>query len=275
MSALAAHAESARTGLAADEGHVPASSTRWARLLGALGVPASALGALGGIHSACHAACTALVASLAVAGVSLAGMPLAFLLSPSVVLAFSSVGIVSVALSLALYRRQRRLGGGRGRAKLALLAVFGVLSFVSLSLGVRDTLAGSGAPPSGALTLVPARQEKDAGGVRAAVRYEGRFADGLRFAVSMDTFDMQAAELSRSDLGARSTLVSRGRELKALGWTVLEGGHLGHHVRGRLVFPAGAAGGPVLAPGARVALVLRGLGDRELRFAWRVKATSA
>lgn len=209
------------------------------------------------------------------AGVSLAGMPLAFLLSPSVVLAFSSAGIVSVALSLTLYRRQRRLGGGRGRVKLALLAVFGVLSLVSLALGVRDTLAGAGPPPSGALALVPARQEKDAGTLRVAVRYEGRFGEKLHFAVGVDTSSMEAPPLSGYDLGALSTLVSRGRELPARGWTVLEGGHMGHHLKGRLVFSAGVGERPVLALGARITLVLRGLGAGELRFAWRVRPASS
>lgn len=270
MSAPAAHAQSASSPSVGIERDAPAA--RWARLLGALGVPASALGALGGIHSACHAACAALVASLAVAGVSLAGMPLAFLLDPSLVLALSSAGIVSVGLSLALYRSQRRLGMGGGRVRLALLAVFGVLSVVSLALGVRDTLAGGGAPPSGTLALVPARQEKEAGDLDVAVRYEGRFPDGLRFAVTMDTSDMGAPPLSGYDLGARSTLVLRGRELPARSWKVLEGGHMGHHLKGRLVFPAVAGGRPVLAPGMRVALVLRGLAAGELRFAWRVRS---
>ncbi len=197
------------------------------------------------------------------------------LLSPSVVLALLSAGIVSVAFSLILYQRQRRLGGGGGKVGLGLLAVFGALFFVSLSLGARDTLAGSGEPPSGALALVPARQEKGAGALRVVVRYEGRFGDELRFAVGMDTSSTQAPPLSVYDLGARSTLVSGSRELPARSWRVLEGGHLGHHLKGRLIFPAGADGRPVLSRGARVALVLRGLRGGELRFAWRVRPASS
>lgn len=273
MEASTAQAELPGEVAGGGDGCATAHPGRRARLLGAVGVPASGLGALGAIHSGCHAACSLIIASLAVAGVSVASMPLAFLLDPTVVIALSSVGIASVALSLALSRRQHAPRGRLGRARPLLLAAFGVLSVVSLALGVRDVLA-SGAPAPGTVALVPAAQQRAAGDLTVGVRFAGRAGDALRFDVTADTANMQAPPLSRYDL-RRSTLAARGPALPAGGWKVLESGHMGHHLKGRLTFPAVAAGRPVLAPGARAVLVLRGLGARELRFAWRTRASGS
>lgn len=55
-----------------------------------------------------------------------------------------------------------------------------------------------------------------------------------------------------SDLSKPATLaVDGGAPIRPSSWTIRQTGHMGHHLRGRLVFPAEADGRPVLGPGAK------------------------
>jgi hypothetical protein len=54
------------------------------------------------------------------------------------------------------------------------------------------------------------------------------------------------------DLSKRAMLtVHGGAPIAPSSWTVRQTGHMGHHLRGQLVFPAEADGRPVPGPGAK------------------------
>lgn len=100
------------------------------------------LGTFGALHSVCHYTCQAVVALLAIVGISVAGMPLGFLTNPWLVVVFFSTGLVSALVSLRALRNYsprppvrwyRRAGVRR-----ALLAAVAVVSVFSLALGGRD-----------------------------------------------------------------------------------------------------------------------------------------
>lgn len=80
--------EGSRHGLfgrrAATAPHVGGSS----KFLGVFGGTSSGLGAFGAVHSVCHYTCQAIVALLALAGISVAGIPLGFLVDPRLVSCF-------------------------------------------------------------------------------------------------------------------------------------------------------------------------------------------
>lgn len=110
---------------------------------------------------------------------------------------------------------------------------------------------------------------REAGGVRVTVTPLDLAAGGetLAFEVALDTHTGDLA----FDLADRAFLrTDQGQEVKALAW---DGGQGGHHLRGRLSFPArDPSGRPLLREGVRVLeLILRDIGGSpELRFRWEV-----
>lgn len=262
-------------------------------MLGLIGGSSSGLGAFGAFHNVCHYTCQGIVAILAVFGVSAAAMPLAFLLDARLVVLFSTIGLASLALSIHLHVRSRTAHGGDADAlphrparlrdrRLLVLAALSGLSVVSLASGVSGIIGGGGtsasegsAPSSAAraVTLDPETKTDGQGSVRLGLRYRTSSPEGLVFGVVMDTDDMDAPPLERYDLAAAASLSSGDdRTVRALRWSIEETGHMGHHVKGTLVFPAAAGDGPVIA-GQSVDLVLLDVGGASLRrFSWKVVA---
>ncbi|GBD07842.1 hypothetical protein HRbin22_00068 [Candidatus Thermoflexus japonica] len=109
----------------------------------------------------------------------------------------------------------------------------------------------------------------ESGGVRITIIPLNQRASGdtLDFEVMLDThtgdldFDLAALAVLRTD---------QGQEVKALAW---DGGRGGHHLRGRLSFPArDSAGLPLIHEGVRLLeLILQDIGGSpEHRFQWEV-----
>ncbi|MEM3030852.1 MAG: hypothetical protein QXH27_03910 [Candidatus Micrarchaeia archaeon] len=72
------------------------------KLIGAANSLSGSLGFVGSAHDVCHASCTAAIALLSVAGVSVSGMPLLFL--QDYALLFWSMGVAFLAFSVWLAR---------------------------------------------------------------------------------------------------------------------------------------------------------------------------
>src|SRR5438128_391503 len=104
------------------------------KALGIFGGTSSSLGVFGAVHSVCHYTCQAIVAFLAIAGISVAAMPLGFLLDPRLVVLFSALGLVSVVLGVVLHFRLHK----RFDRKVAIFSLFAIVSAVSLAFGIHD-----------------------------------------------------------------------------------------------------------------------------------------
>ena len=81
-------------------------------LLATFGGTSGGLSVFGAVHGVCHATCQGLVAAAAFAGISLVGMPLAFLLDPRWTLGFAAMGVAprrleTVAKRARCYRRTK------------------------------------------------------------------------------------------------------------------------------------------------------------------------
>ena len=88
----------------------------------------------------------------------------------------------------------------------------------------------------------------------------------LDFEVAMDT---HSVDLSM-DLAALAALsADNGRTVQATGWDAPQGGH---HVSGKLSFPASAAGVSVLEGAARLTLILRDVDVPQRVFVWELSA---
>jgi len=75
------------------------------KVLGSLGLTSAGLGIIS-LHNVCHIACEGLIVVLAVIGITLVGMPLAFL--QQYTLFFAIMGIISSILGISLYLVTRR-----------------------------------------------------------------------------------------------------------------------------------------------------------------------
>lgn len=246
---------------------VPARKDMKSKILGPLGGSSSGIGMFGAVHNVCHYSCQGIIALLAVFGISAVGMPLGFLLDPLLVMIFSSIGLASITLSIiveikhpnSLYNKNNLFGDDINHQKIIkrqiftnrkilLFFAFGTISLVSLALGTNDFIAkqngaaaiGSGEP---ILSLDSLKKTNSNGDTSIEITYDGMSKDLMSFTVSMDTNNMDAPPLSQYDLTKLSSLViegSNGRTegIKPLSWTVQETGHMGHHLKGTLTFPA-------------------------------------
>jgi len=117
----------------------------------------------------------------------------------------------------------------------------------------------------------PAKRSESAG-VGMEIVFKEASAEGIVFDVAFDTMKMDAPPLE-SDLSKLATLiVDGGAPIGPSSWTIRQRGHMGHHVRGRLVFPAEADGRPVMGAGARTFEVrLAGAqGEPQGVFSWSI-----
>ena len=125
------------------------------------------------------------------------------------------------------------------------------------------------------ITVDSAAKRSESGSVGIEVTFKGVGAEGIVFEVAFDTMRMDPPPLDSYDLSKLARLVvDGGAPVSPSSWTIRETGHMGHHLRGRLVFPSVTAGRPVLGPGAK-ALELRiaGLdGQAQQVFSWSIVA---
>lgn len=137
------------------------SAASHGKKLCAVGATFGGLGAAGAF-GACHAACQGLIAFLAIFGIVVVGMPLAFLQEPLFVVLFSAIGVVSVGASLYLYRKMnpQLTTAGLLRSPLVLFSLVVLALIVASSLlTAYSAAAGTGAPTS-AFTQSPADIER-------------------------------------------------------------------------------------------------------------------
>lgn len=122
------------------------------------------------------------------------------------------------------------------------------------------------------ITVDAAAKKSESGGVGIEIVFKGVSAEGIVFDVAFDTMKMDAPPLE-SNLSKLATLsVDGGAPISPSSWTIRQTGHMGHHLRGRLVFPAEADGRPVPGPGAKAfELRLAGAqGEPQAVFPWSI-----
>ena len=133
-------------------------------------------------------------------------------------------------------------------------------------------LIPAAAPEMTPIAVDAAAKKSESGGVGMEIVFKGVAREGIVFDVAFDTMKMDAPPLE-SDLSKLATLsVDGGAPLRPSSWTIRQTGHMGHHLRGRLVFPAEADGRPVLGPGAKsFELRLDGAqGEPQAIFPWSI-----
>ena len=139
-----------------------------------------------------------------------------------------------------------------------------LVSFALLS-GLIGSTAGAETTP---ITVDAAAKKSESAGVGMEIVFKGVAAEGIGFDVAFDTMKMDAPPLE-SGLSKLATLVvDAGAPVPASSWTVRQTGHMGHHLRGRLVFPAEADGRPVLGASAK-GFELR-LAEPQVTFSWSI-----
>lgn len=241
------------------------------KFLGIFGGTSSGLGAFGAAHSVCHYTCQAVIALLAVAGISVAGMPLGFLLDPRLVVLFSAIGLVSAALGAAFQWRMHM----RFDTRLAVFAALAIVSAVSLTSGALDLAAAESAssgPAAASFTVDAAVKTDNQGEVGIEIAYRGGDAQTLVFRVTMDSMKMDLPPLAEYDLARLARLAGiGGGEIRPVRWSIEETGHMGHHVKGTLAFKLDAAHRAILQRGpVSFDIVVTDVGGAAKRtFSWR------
>lgn len=159
--------------------------------------------------------------------------------------------------------------------RLALFAAFAVVSAVSLTSGVRDLAAGEISPAGSAaapsFTIDAAAKTENAGDVTIKIAYRSMNAGTLVFRVAMDSIKMDLPPLAEYDLVKLARLTGiGGGEIRPSRWSVEESGHMGHHVKGDLVFELGAAHRGILERGpVPFDIVVNDVGGAQKRvFSW-------
>lgn len=76
------------------------------KALGVFGGAFAGLGAVGAF-GVCHTLCQAVIAALAVFGITIIGMPLAFLQEPFFITLFTAIGAVSIGMSIYMYLKMK------------------------------------------------------------------------------------------------------------------------------------------------------------------------
>lgn len=241
------------------------------RLSAVTGGLSGGLGAFGTLHNVCHYTCELVVAGLALVGISLAGLPLAFLEDPRLIVLFRSLGLVSTGLSMAFHLATRRrapdVAGLRRLVdrRAVLLTVFLALSGWSVAQGTLR-LVGTATAAEG-----PSRSSKEG---TAEVQLtllnlkDSSLKDGLVFELTVSSMDMAAPSFETVDFTRAVTLeVDGGRAVPPSEARISEWGHMGHHVRGQLRFSVSLD----TVRGRALRVTVRGLGGVERRvLEWRI-----
>lgn len=255
---------------------LPATARLKMALLATFGGTTGGLSVFGAVHGVCHAACQSLVAVAALAGISLVGMPLAFLLDPRWALAFAMMGVASAGSGLYLrLRTQRSLSKG-----VVWFGLVGLISLSTLSTSLWQMAHAEG-PNTGdrAATVLPSRIEVDApaksaqvGTVAAEAEYLGIDGGALRFRIALNSNDMAAPPFDPSEVASTTYLEVSARRVGASKWTVQDTGHMGHHLRAVVEFQLDAALASVLGKAERFELGLASDRGRPYhRFSWTLR----
>lgn len=241
------------------------------KFLGIFGGTSGSLGAFGAAHSVCHYTCQAVIALLAIAGISVAGMPFGFLLDPRLVILFSAMGLISAGLGAVLQWRTHM----KFDLKFSAFAALAVISAISLASGAFELAAAEGPPLRGSAASFTADSETKSdkqGDVSMEIAFRRVESDTLVFRVAMDSMKMDAPPLARYDLAKLARLTGiEGAEITPTRWSVEETGHMGHHVKGTLAFTLNAAQRALLERGpASFQIVVSVIGnEKERRFSWK------
>lgn len=247
-------------------------SARAGRFSAITGGLSGGVGAFGTLHNVCHYTCELVVAGRALVGISLAGLPLAFLEDPRLIVLFGSLGLISTGLSMAFHvattrHRTRDVAGLRRLVdrRAVLLTVFFVLSGWSVAQGTLR-LVGTATAAEG-----PSRSSKEG---TAEVQLtllnlkDSSLKDGLVFELAINSMEMSGPSFETLDFKRVVTLeVNGGRPMPPSEARISEWGHMGHHVRGRLRFPVSLD----TVRGRALRVTVRGLGGVERRvLEWRI-----
>lgn len=240
------------------------------KVSGVFGATSSGLGTFGALHDVCHYTCQVVVAGLGLVGITLAGLPLAFLEDPKFILLFGAMGLVSLGVSIAMHiRTKRAASGATGLRRLfdrraALLLAFLLLSGWSVTQGLTRLIQPATAEEGPTRTSTEGRAEVS---LTLLNLTDPSLKDAVVFELTMNSMDMSAPSFETLDLRQAITLeTDGGLSVRPTEVRVSEWGHMGHHVRGRLVFPRSLSGP---ARGA-VRVVIRGIGGVESRvLEWR------
>ncbi|MGH8057788.1 MAG: hypothetical protein ACREOH_11220, partial [Candidatus Entotheonellia bacterium] len=153
------------------------------------------LGTFGALHNVCHYTCQIVVAGLGVVGITLTGLPLAFLEDPKLIVLFGGMGAVSLGVSMTLHLKAKRwslrTAGLRGLfdRKMVIVLGFLLLSGWSMTQGVGQMLRA--AAPLDAPT-----QTSKEGGVEVELTLlnlkDPSLRDTLVFELTMNSMDMSA-----------------------------------------------------------------------------------
>lgn len=255
-----------------------AGRTPVGRTLSAIfGTTSGGLGTFGALHNVCHWTCQVLVVSLGILGITLAGLPLAFLEDPKLIVLFGSMGTVSLGVSMGLHLKAKRRSfqtGGLRRLfdrRLAILLVFLLLSGWSLTQGAAQMMRESGAADS------PTQTNKEGNAVVELTLVnlkDPSLKDALVFELAINSMDMSAPSFQTHDLKQAITLeTDEGVSVLPAKVQISDWGHMGHHVRGRLTFPLSIPGTSPLKNRV-VRVTIRGIGGVERRvLEWRTPKT--
>jgi hypothetical protein len=244
------------------------------RISAIFGGVSGGLGTFGTLHNVCHYTCQVLVTGLGLIGLTLTGLPLAFLEDPKLVVLFGGLGVISLGGSLGFHLRAKRAAAravGRRRLidrRAAILAVFLLASTWSLAEGTARMIGSAGAEEA-------ATRTSKAGTVEVELTLlnlkDASLRESVVFAIAMNSMDMSAPSFETYDLKRAITLEIDGTgPLHPADVRVSDWGHMGHHLRGQVTFPVGveAAGGRV------VRLTIRGFGGvQPLGLEWRMPRT--
>lgn len=232
---------------------------------GIFGGVSGGIATFGALHNVCHYTCQIVVAGLGIAGITLTGLPLAFLEDPKLIVLFAGMGVVSLGLSMTLHSKAKRWSfrteGLRGLfdRKMAILLSFLLLSGWSLTQGAARMIRVAAAD-------APTQTSKD-GSVEVELTLlnlkEPSLKDALVFELTMNSMDMSAPSFETMDLKAAITLqIDEGEAVHPAEVQIPDWGHMGHHARGRLMFPWSAASAP---KDSMVRVIIRGIGGVEKR----------
>lgn len=127
--------------------------------------------------------------------------------------------------------------------KVAIFALFAIVSTVSLASGIHDLVAKEGAAQAAGVDSTPsfsvdaAAKTNNQGDIAIEISYQGISTETLVFRVAMDSMKMDAPPLAEYDLARLAHLTGiGGSEIRPSRWSIEETGHMGHHVKGTLAF---------------------------------------
>lgn len=255
------------------------------KISGPFGIASGGAGTFGALHNVCHYTCEVIVAGLALAGISLTSLPLAFLQEPKLVVLFSGMGIISLGMSMFWHIKGKFFSAGTRIRQLldrktALLAAFILLSVWGLAQGTLQLVQAEGSPDSPTkvnkessveveLTFLNLKDAKVT--IEDPKIKEPGVENVLIFELSMNSMDMSLSSFQSYEFKSHVVLETDRRvSVRPIEARITDWGHMGHHPRGRLMFPSQVEGSSLLQSRV-VRVIMQDLGGIEKRvFEWRM-----